>query len=445
MTQGRFLRLGVLLVLLVALGACTVQPAQPVQPAAEQPAEGAAPEEAAQPEAAAAECQLGVDAIRIGGQGALSGSHADYGRQMEMGATLAAEEINAAGGIMGCPVETRYMDSELNADEGIRNARFLVNEWGADFLVGVDSSGVALALAPVMEELQHILIVTHGATEKLTEQEVYAKGNKYVFRMSVPVYQDSIVAALVFKDKPEMKRFANIGADYEYGHTAWEMFQKELSKYRDDVEFVGEAWAPFRTADFTPHISTVMAEDPDVIFATPWAGEAVTLLRQAQSQGVFDQIDAWWQAMGGSIDVLEGVGNDVRNDAFQGKLWATARYIFNYPDTERNHEFVAAFQDRWSRLPNYSAQTTYSAIYALKQAIEEAGTLDTPAVIDALEGMQIEVPAGNVTIRAEDHQAVYNVPAGRVVWDDDMSTACVCADLQIFDAEEYYRNPPFSD
>ncbi len=390
------------------------------------------------------ECQLEDDEVRVGVQGSMSGAHADYGAQIEMGATMAAEEINADGGVLGCPIELEFADTELDPEVGTTNARRFVNEFGAHFVVGVDSSGVALALAPVMEELDRIFIATHAATEKLTEVAVFEEGNESVFRVSVPVYQDAIAAALVFKDMPELTRFATIGADYEYGRTAWAMFKETLSQHRDDVEFVAEAWAPFLTNDFNPHISTVMAEDPDFLFVTPWAGEAVTLLRQAQGAGVFDSIDVWWQAMGGSVDVLEGVTESVQADAYQGKLWATGRYLFNYPDTERNQRFVQTFRERFDRLPNYSAATTYTAIQAIRAAVAEAGSLETDAVIAELEGLQLPSPLGDeFHIRAEDHQGVYSVPVGRVVYDEEFGMACVCTDLTVFEPEEYYRQPPF--
>lgn len=396
-------------------------------------------------EPADGDCQLeGVeDTIQIGGQGAMSGAHADYGRQMEMGATLAAEEINEAGGIAGCEVEIRFMDSELTNETAITNARFLVDEWGAHFLVGIDSSGVALALAPVMTDLDRILVVTHAATEKLNEEEVFQNGNQNVFRVSVPVYQDAIVAALIVAEMPEITRIANIGADYEYGRTAWEMFQTTLEEHRDDVEFVAEAWAPFLTSDFSPHVSSVAAAEPDMIFATPWAGEAVGLIRQAHQSGLFDEIDLWWQAMGGSIDVLEALTPDAEDDAFQGKLWGTGRYLFNWPETDDNRQWVEAFEERFDRLPNYSAQTTYTAVMALRDAVEAADSVDTADVAAELEGMTIDAPAGQMTIRPEDHQAVYPVPAGRIVYDEERGIACVCDDLHEFAAEEYYRDPPF--
>ena len=270
------------------------------------------------------------------------------------------------------------------------------------------------------------------------------KGIKEIVRVSVPVYQDAIVAALIFKDRPEIKRWATIGADYEYGYVTWNLFKETLRKYRPDAEFVAAVWAPFMTLDFSPHVSAVMAQKPDAILATPWAGEAVMLLRQALIQGVFDsQIQAWWQAMGGSVDVLEGIASEVQRDRFKGKLWATARYIHNWPDTPENKAFNERFRKRWARLPNYSAETTYSALFIIKAAVEKSRSLETPKVIEGLKGMQINNPGGLRVFRAEDQQFIYNVPAGRVVMDPKYPIP-VLGDLKVFAAKDYYRHPPFT-
>jgi branched-chain amino acid transport system substrate-binding protein len=390
-----------------------------------------------------AQCKLGIPAIKVGVQGAASGPHADYGRQIEMGATLAAEEINAAGGILGCKVETRFMDDENKAATGVKNARLLVTDWGAHFTVGTDSSGVAMAMGPVLAELKRIHFFTHAATHRLTEELVAAKGIKEIVRVSVPIYQDAIIAALIFKDRKDIKRWANIGADYEYGYVAWNLFKETLKKHRPDVEFVGEAWAPFLTLDFSPHISAVMAQKPDAIFATPWAGEAVQLLRQALIQGVFDNVQVWWQAMGGSVDVLEGISAEVQKDRFKGKLWATARYIHNWPDTPENKSFIERYRKRWARFPNYSAETTYSALFIMKAAVEKAKSVETAKVVDAMKGMQIKNPGGVRVFRSEDQQFIYNVPAGRPMMDAKYPIP-VLGDLKVFEAKDYYRHPPFT-
>jgi len=393
--------------------------------------------------AARAQCQLGVPAIKVGAQGAASGPHADYGRQIEMGATMAAEEINAAGGVLGCKVEIRFMDDENRAATGVKNARLLVTDWGAHFTVGTDSSGVAMAMGPVLAELKRIHFFTHAATHRLTEDLVASKGIKEIVRVSVPIYQDAIIAALLFKDRMDIKRWANIGADYEYGYVAWNMFKETLRKYRPDVEFVGEAWAPFLTLDFSPHISAVMAQKPDAIFATPWAGEAVMLLRQSLIQGVFDNVQVWWQAMGGSVDVLEGISAEVAKDRFKGKLWATGRYIHNWPDTADNRAFIERYRKRWARFPNYSAETTYSALFIMKAAVEKARSMETDKVVAAMKGMQIRNPGGVRVFRSEDQQFIYNVPAGRPVMDAKYPIP-VLGDLKVFEAKDYYRYPPFT-
>ncbi len=393
--------------------------------------------------AAWAQCQLGVPAIKVGVQGAASGPHADYGRQIEMGATMASEEINAAGGVLGCRIEIRFMDDENRAATGVKNARLLVTDWGAHFTVGTDSSGVAMAMGPVLAELKRIHFFTHAATHRLTEDLVAVKGINEIVRVSVPVYQDAIIAALIFKDRMDVKRWANIGADYEYGYVSWNLFKETLRKYRPDVEFVGEAWAPFLTLDFSPHISAVMAQKPDAIFATPWAGEAVMLLRQALIQGVFDNVQVWWQAMGGSVDVLEGISAEVAKDRFKGKLWATARYIHNWPETADNIAFIERYRKRWARFPNYSAETTYSALFIMKAAVEKARSMETDKVIAAMKGMQIRNPGGVRVFRSEDHQFIYNVPAGRPMMDAKYPIP-VLGDLKVFEAKDYYRYPPFT-
>ncbi len=360
-----------------------------------------------------------------------------------MGARLAAEEITDAGGMLGRPVEILFRDSELNKDVGVKNARFF-KEQGANFLVGTDFSGVAMAIGSVLPELDLIQIFTHASSERLTEEIVFKQGIKHIFRGSTPIYQDGILPALVFKDFRAVKRIATLGTDNVYGRTAWQMFHTTLQKSRPDVEIVGETWAPWFTADFTSHINALLKNKPDLIFATPWAGEAVMMLLQAAALGVFDRIQVWWQAMGGSVDVMEGIARDVQQGKFQDKVWATARYLWNWPETRDNKAFVKRFRTRWGRLPNYSAETTYSAVYAFKAAAEIAGTTQTADVIRALEGLELSTPAGKRFYRPEDHQAIYNVPAGWATFDRNVAPIAFLTDLRVFPADDYFRKPPFA-
>ena len=120
-------------------------------------------------------------------------------------APLAVEEINQKGGIAGAKVEMEFRDSTMKADDAIKNARYFVDSCGADYLAGIDSSGQILALAPIIEKLDKVLMVTHAATEKLTEEWVYKKGVKQIFRICNATYHDGYAAAFIAKDLPAMK------------------------------------------------------------------------------------------------------------------------------------------------------------------------------------------------------------------------------------------------
>src|SRR5579884_1914032 len=246
----------------------------------------------------------GTKPIRIGAETILSGPYGGYGQFAEWGGRLAVEEINRAGGILGREVQIDFRDEEFKAATTVKNVRYHVQEWGADVVIGVDSSGDVLAAAEVMPQLDRILIVHHAATEKLNEVEVYQKKNRHVFRISVPVYQDGIASALVAKDFYNVKRWATVSPDYEYGYTSWRLFRETLSHFRPDVQYVAEAWAKFNTSDFSSHISKVMAAKPDGIFSTQWGGEAVAFVRQAKLFGVFNQIKVMMIGMGAAMGVL---------------------------------------------------------------------------------------------------------------------------------------------
>src|SRR6266851_1003608 len=323
--------------------------------------------------------------IKVGCQTILSGPLGGYGEFMKKGALLAMEEINAQDGIGGSPIELNFRDEELKVDVGVKNARYFVDDWGADFLIGIDSSAVALAVGEIMPSLNRILIVTHGATEKFNEDLVFKRQIKQCFRISVPVYQDGIASAIVAKDLP-VKKWATISPDYEYGKTSWKMFRATIKKLKPEVEFVAET------------------------FMCP---------------------------MGAAMDVLQGLGADYPDGA-----WASGRYYFLYPESAENRRFVEAFRKKWNSYPSYVSETSYAALHAIKKAVEKAKTLDIDHVIEALEGLEVSRPAGPCVIRKEDNQAVYTVPWGRIRHDPKYPMP-ILGDLRVIPTSEYYRKPPF--
>ncbi|MDW8044196.1 MAG: ABC transporter substrate-binding protein [Nitrososphaerota archaeon] len=376
------------------------------------------------------------DPIKIGAQATLSGPYAGYGEFMKKGAIMAVEEINATGGIFGSKIAIEFRDEELKPDVAAKNARWFVDEWKADFMVGVDSSSSVLGICEIIKDLNRIFICTHASTERLNEEYVYAKGVKQMFRISAPIYQDSIAPALIAKDFP-IKRWALMVPDYAYGWTCEKWFKEYLSKARPDVEFVEVTKQKFGTLDFTPFLTKILAAKPEGVYCAEWAGPLVTLIRQATGLGLFKEVKVFMSTLGAAIDVLEALKGEMPPG-----IWMSTRYWFLYPPTKVNMDFVDRFYKRWGTYPHYVSETTYSAIYAIKYAVEKAESLDVDACIKALEGMTLITPAGRRWFRPEDHQALYEVPWGRTTMDPKYPFA-IMTDMKILPAEVYYRHPPF--
>ena len=374
--------------------------------------------------------------IKIGYQTVLSGTLAGYGEFHKMGALMAVDEINAKGGIAGQKIELDVRDSTMKPDDAIKNARYFVDSWGADFLAGVDSSGQALALAPLMEQLDRVLIVTHAATEKLTEEFVYKKNVRQVFRICNATYQDGNAAAFVAKDLPATK-WATVSPKYEYGFTCWKMFQATLGRLKPGVTFPAESFAPAGTTDFRSHINAIMDAQPDGLYSTEWAGELITFVKQAKEAGLFEKVKHVMFPVGAAMDVLEGLGGDMPDN-----VWISGRYYFLYPESKANQEFVARFHQRWKHYPAYVSETAYSSIYAIKLAVEKAGSKETKAVIAALEGMEMDSPAGRRLFRKEDHQAIYDVPWGKTK-SDPRYPFKIMGEQRLIRAKDCFARPPF--
>ncbi len=374
--------------------------------------------------------------IKIGYQTILSGTLAGYGEFHKMGALMAVDEVNAKGGIAGQKVEIDIRDSTLKPEEAIKNARYFVDSWGADFLGGVDSSGQALAMAPIMEQLDRVIVITHAATERLTEEWVFKKGVKQIFRICNATYHDGNGAAFVAKDFPAMS-WATISPKYEYGFTCWKMFQDTLGKLKPGTTFKTESFAPFGSTDFRSHINTIMDAKPDGLYSTEWAGELITLIKQAKEAGLFDKIKYVVFPVGAAMDVLEGTGADMPEG-----VWISGRYFFLYPDSPMNRDWVARFRKRWNHYPAYVSETGYSSIYALKAAVEKAGSKDTKPVIQALEGMEMDCPAGHRVFRKEDHQAIYDVPWGKTKADPKYPFK-IMGEQKVIPASVAWARPPF--
>ncbi len=362
--------------------------------------------------------------LKLGTQTFFRGAGAVLGEPLYKGAVLAAEEINAAGGILGRKIEWVARD-EGTADESVREFQRLVREDKIDFYVGIISSGNTPAIAPVAEELGVITLFVDGCTDFLFEKTL--PNPKFTFRSTNIQSADGITAAiagikyfdLLKKDKIKV---AHIHPDYAYGRNAHDHLQIVLEKVlgKDRVEVVYEGWPGlFRVTDFGTYITQILASGADILASSLWGGDFINFYKQALGYGLFNKMKLISTISFGTKP--EAVGLDFPPGQVAG---VHANYYFLYPEFSEyviNKSFVENYYKRWKEYPNFEAEGGYVNVYLYKAAVEKAhkirggGWPEVDEIIVALEGISIYGPAGPVHIRARPpnkHQGYKNAVIG---------------------------------
>ena len=348
--------------------------------------------------------------VKVGFVYIMSGPFSAYGQFAKKGAELAVDEINAAGGIDGKKVEAFFEDSTGKPDVAIRALRKLVFQEKVDFLIGLDSSGVAKTVVPSLPQLKTPLMITHAATPDVTGSVC----NRYVFRISVNLSQN-VKAAALLASETDVKTWTTIGPDYAFGHQSWEYFEKYLKALKPGTAFLPKdqvAFPPSKTTDFNPYINKIMESKADGVLVSLWGGNLIDFIRQASEMGFFDGKRKVLATLGAATEVLTALG-----DKMPEGLWVGTRYWFLASDAKRNTDFVNAYKDRYGDYPSYNAHGAYAALYAYKDAAAKAGSIDKEKIITALEGLTVDLPVGPVTLRPGDHQALTDVTWGKTVAD----------------------------
>jgi len=367
-----------------------------------------------------------ADTIKLGGMLPLSGRASDLGITCKQGAELAVKEINAKGGVLGKKFELLMADSKANVQELVSLSKRYIQKDQVNFLFGVVSSGGSLAVAEVAKQEKVIFMDTVGSTDTLTKE----KWNRYTFRSGTCNSQEANSLALYSAKKyPKLTKFYNIGPDYEYGRTMWDIFKAKTKEANPKAEFIGEQWPKLFIPDYTSYINAILQAKPDAVFCTLWGGDLVAFIKQAKPYGVFDKMK-WIIATGGDITVAKALGKDMPTG-----MIVDQRYYFHWPAAKRNQEFVKAYQADYKDYPSAWAAEGYDGVYFLAEAIKKAGSLDTDKVIAALEGLTIDAPRGKSTLRKEDHQLSSDFMVGETVFDKAYPFAIV-GKTEVFHADQ---------
>lgn len=318
-----------------------------------------------------------------------------YAKQTQAGLMLGLEYATQGSmTVAGRKIRVIEKDNQGKPDVARAQLASAYADDNADIAVGPTSSGVALAMLPIAEEYEKILLVEPAVADSITGD----KWNRYIFRTGRNSSQDAIANAVAFDQAGTS--IAMLAQDYAFGRDGVKAFKSALK----NAKIVHEEYLPANATDFTAGAQRLF----DALKDQP--GRKIIFILWAGAGNPFKIADLDPQRFG--IEIATG-GNTLAAmtplKSLVGMEGATY-YYYGIPKNPINDWLVAEHQKRYGQPPDFFTAGGMASGIAIATALARTkGDSDTDALIKAMEGMSFDTPKGKMTFRPEDHQAMQSM------------------------------------
>jgi branched-chain amino acid transport system substrate-binding protein len=332
----------------------------------------------------------GGDKVRIGVFMSLTGDTANFGISSVNGIKMAAEEVNAAGGINGKQIELLVQDDRSDASEAATIVTKFVTQDQVHAILGEVASSRSIAAAPIAQNAKIPML-----TPSSTNPEVTRKGN-YIFRSCfIDPVQGAAIAQFAAKTLNAKRGALMVDRKQDYSTGLEKVINEVFTKLGGQI-VVTQSYAS-GDQDFNAQITDIKGANPDVIFVPGYYGDVGLFAKQARDKGV-------------TVPLVGGDGWDSPSLYQIGGAALHGSYFSNHyspDDTDPIvQKFVGDYKAKYGSVPDALAATAYDAARIMFDAIKRANSLDGAAIRDALAATK-EFPGvtGKVTFN-ENRDAV---------------------------------------
>ena len=313
---------------------------------------------------------------------------------------LALEEVNKSGGINGKKLEVVSRDDAGKPGNAVRIAKELVSKDKVVLLMGSFFSHIGLALTDFAKRNK----VFYLAAEPLSDAVVWAKGNRYTFRLRPSTYMQAAMLADVAAKNPA-KRWATIAPNYAYGKDAVMAFKKVLKAKRPDVKFVAEQWPALFKINAGAEIQALKRAKPEAIYNVTFGGDLAKFVREGKQRGFFKN-KYIVSLLTGEPEYLD----PLKAEAPVG--WLVTGYPWYDIHTKAHDKFLKAYQAKYHTPPRTGSVVGYNMLMAVANMLKKAKSTDTEKMVDAMSGLTFNGVFGPVTFRKIDHQSTMGAYVG---------------------------------
>jgi branched-chain amino acid transport system substrate-binding protein len=310
-----------------------------------------------------------ADKIKIGHLTPLTGFLGALGAYAQLGIRMAAEEINASGGVMGRQLDILSEDS-VNPATAATKAQRMLDQDGVAFLMGEINSASALTIMQVAERNKRLFMQIGARSDALRGKNC----NKYTFHVDIPntVMVNAVGKALVREKMVKDKKFFTLTADYIFGHDLLNAAKRFFAANQGNL--IGDELVATDVTDFSPYLLKIRQAKPDVVCSNLAGNQVTTLIKQYAEFGLpfpivgfnLNTADAW----------AAGDGN-------LSGTWPTVWY--HTLEVPASKTFVANFIKKYNKPPENHAWIEYITLKIMAQAINETKSTETDRLIAYLE------------------------------------------------------------
>ncbi len=314
-----------------------------------------------------------TDTFKIGGIGPTTGGAAVYGQAVMNAATMAVDEINAAGGIGGKQIAFNFQDDEHDAEKAV-NAYNNLKDWGMQILMGTVTSSPCVAVsAKTAEDNMFQLTPSGSAVECISEPNA--------FRICFSDPNQGAASAQYIGENSIAKKVAVIYDSSDvYSQGIYEKFNAEAANYGIEI-VAAEAFTADSKTDFSVQLQKAKENGAELVFLPIYYTEASLILTQAKS------ID--YSPIFFGCDGLDGILSVENFDTALAEGVMLLTPFAADAEDEATQEFVKAYKEKYEETPNQFAADAYDAIYAIKLAAEKASVTPDMSVSDICEALKV--------------------------------------------------------
>ena len=351
--------------------------------------------------------------IKIGQVLPINSVQAALAKTQVIGAQIAVEEVNAAGGIDGKKIEMVVKDDKLEAARVGTVLREL-NDEGVKLTMGYQTSPECQAGAEAAVRLDQVVLANHCASALLVDPK---PASENFWMLSTSGLETATAAGkYLAKDKPEVDTWDVFGYDADITRSNWETMRPAMEEAGVKVRRNSEFWVPVDATSYrsqlTKQISGLIStKEKRGLFMSTYGAGTTSYLKQAEPLGVLDEyseivtLGAFWQ----SAVSMNGTAPEIVN---------VHEYFAGCQDNPMDTAFIEAFEAETGTLPDAAAYQSYIGVKFYAAAIEKAGSADPKAVQKAFAGLSIDTPTGHkITMDGETHKAYSPLTVAHLVGD----------------------------